>query len=126
MQYEVYVKGSINFIHSTKGSKKEFLKPHSHKWEVEVWLKTDSIENGISIDFVYAKNLLNEVLSQLEGRYLNSLSYFNNKNPTAENIALFVYRELNKKFVYRESNKNLISKVKVGDKNYGIYIYIHP
>ena len=111
MQYEVYIKSSINFTHSTMGSKKEFLKPHAHVWEVEVYITTDNLKDGISIDFVYAKESLDKILSKINGHYLNSLTVFKNKNPTAENIGIFIYRELNK-----ELKKGKITKIRIGDE----------
>jgi 6-pyruvoyltetrahydropterin/6-carboxytetrahydropterin synthase len=46
---------------------------------------------GIVIDFKIVKEWIDEILRALDHKYLNELSYFHSRNPSAENIARFIY-----------------------------------
>ena len=48
----------------------------------------------MGIDFSKMKTAANEVGDRLDHRYLNDLEPFTELNPTAENIAAYMYREI--------------------------------
>jgi 6-pyruvoyltetrahydropterin/6-carboxytetrahydropterin synthase len=51
-------------------------------------------ETGMGIDFGKMKAAAREVGDGLDHRYLNDLEPFTEINPTAENIAAYMYREV--------------------------------
>ncbi len=57
--------------------------------------KLNEIE--ILIDFKELKNILKEVLSELDHRLINELPYFKEKNPSSENIARFIFERVKEK-----------------------------
>jgi 6-pyruvoyltetrahydropterin/6-carboxytetrahydropterin synthase len=68
---------------------------HGHNWKVEleaVATKLDDI--GMAVDFKTMKAAAKEVGDRLDHRYLNDLEPFTTVNPTAENIAAYLYREI--------------------------------
>jgi 6-pyruvoyltetrahydropterin/6-carboxytetrahydropterin synthase len=68
---------------------------HGHSWKIEVALTTESLQSyDLSVDFVPAETLVRELASKLHGRDINTVPPFDEKNPTAENIALWVAREI--------------------------------
>ena len=68
---------------------------HGHNWKVELEAITATLdETGMGIDFKKMKNAANEIGDQLDHRYLNDLEPFTQINPTAENIAAYMYREI--------------------------------
>jgi 6-pyruvoyltetrahydropterin/6-carboxytetrahydropterin synthase len=68
---------------------------HGHNWKVELEAIATSLdETGMGIDFKKMKNAANEVGDRLDHRYLNDLKPFTEINPTAENIAAYMYREI--------------------------------
>jgi 6-pyruvoyltetrahydropterin/6-carboxytetrahydropterin synthase len=68
---------------------------HGHNWKVELEAVATSLnEAGMGIDFKKMKNAANEVGAELDHRYLNELEPFTEINPTAENIAAYMYREI--------------------------------
>ena len=68
---------------------------HGHNWKLELEvLATGLDEIGMGIDFRKMKTAANEVGDRLDHRYLNDLEPFTELNPTAENIAAYVYREI--------------------------------
>ena len=52
---------------------------------------------GMLVDFKRLKKELGEVISYLDHRYLNDLPEFSEQNPTAENLASFVYCEMKRR-----------------------------
>ena len=68
---------------------------HGHNWKVELEATATSLDDvGMGIDFKKMKNAANEVGDQMDHRYLNDLEPFTKINPTAENIAAYMFREI--------------------------------
>ena len=70
----------------------------------------ESVDIGIGIDFRDVKMGIKDVLKGLDHFNLNELPAFENINPTSENIARFLYKELGKKL---NTDSVKVSKVKV-------------
>ena len=70
---------------------------HGHNWKVEVEVSGDKLDNiGMVIDFKKIRHMTNEVVDELDHRFLNDLTAFTKVNPTAENIAEYIHLELTK------------------------------
>ena len=68
---------------------------HGHNWKLELEVVAKALDDvGMAIDFKQMKNAANEVGDRLDHRYLNDLDPFTEINPTAENIAAYMYREI--------------------------------
>ena len=68
---------------------------HGHNWKVELEaIATKLDEVGMAVDFKKMKTVAREVGDRLDHRYLNELEPFTEINPTAENIAAYLYREI--------------------------------
>ncbi|MBI5442476.1 MAG: 6-carboxytetrahydropterin synthase [Deltaproteobacteria bacterium] len=68
---------------------------HGHSWKIEVALGTDALgAYGLSVDFVPTEMLVRELAARLHDRDINSVPPFDVKNPTAENVALWVAEEI--------------------------------
>ncbi|MCG6935933.1 MAG: 6-carboxytetrahydropterin synthase QueD [Proteobacteria bacterium] len=68
---------------------------HGHNWKVEVNVKARQLDKvGMGIDFKVIKEATRSLLGRLDHYNLNDLAPFDEINPTAENIAAFLYREL--------------------------------
>jgi 6-pyruvoyltetrahydropterin/6-carboxytetrahydropterin synthase len=109
--YEVWVKTSFSGAHHLRdyGGKCEAL--HGHNWGVEILIACKNLNKvGLGIDFVEVKKKLAEVVGKLDHKDLNKLPFFKKKNPSAENIAYFIYQGLKNKI---NSSKVKLSKVVV-------------
>ena len=68
---------------------------HGHNWKVEVEVCGNKLDNiGVVIDFKEIRNMTKSVVDQLDHRFLNDLKPFKEINPTAENIARYIHKEL--------------------------------
>ena len=96
--YELTVEGSFSAAHKLRGYQGECERLHGHNWKVEVSLRSEKLNSlGMVMDFKELKNLMNEVLKELDHHYLNELPLFKEINPTTENIAVFLSREMERK-----------------------------
>lgn len=70
---------------------------HGHSWLVEVFLshRTGGTRaDGISYDFLDARQRLDRLIERIEHICINDLSEFQGVNPTSENIARWFYAGL--------------------------------
>jgi 6-pyruvoyltetrahydropterin/6-carboxytetrahydropterin synthase len=68
---------------------------HGHNWKVEVEVSASQLDDiGMAIDFKHIKQAAREVGGKLDHRYLNEIPPFDQVNPTAENIAAYLYKNI--------------------------------
>jgi 6-pyruvoyltetrahydropterin/6-carboxytetrahydropterin synthase len=68
---------------------------HGHNWKVELEAVATQLDNtGMGVDFKVMKRAVREVTDRLDHYYLNDIKPFDEINPTAENIAAYLYREV--------------------------------
>ena len=66
---------------------------HGHNWKVEVEVVATELDNvGMGIDFKTIKKATKQVTAELDHRYLNEIKPFDEINPTAENLAAYIYK----------------------------------
>ena len=109
--FEVYVKTHFSAAHSLEGYPGDCQRVHGHNWIVEAYVTCQELDQiGIGIDFRDIKQAVKDVLEGLDHFNLNELPAFEDVNPTSENIAKFLYKELGKKL---NSDIVKVSKIKV-------------
>ena len=111
--FEVYVKTHFSAAHALEGYPGDCARLHGHNWIIEAFVKCKELDDiGIGIDFRDIKIGVKDVIDGLDHFNLNELPAFRNENPTSENIAKFIYKELGKKL---NSEVVKVSKVKVSE-----------
>lgn len=71
---------------------------HGHNWKVEVEVTTTQLDSvGMGVDFKVLKEATKAELALLDHRHLNELKPFDTINPTAENIAAYLYQRIGKR-----------------------------
>lgn len=70
---------------------------HGHNWKVEVNVVAKDLDHvGMGLDFADIKAATRELIGTMDHRNLNDLPPFDKINPTAENIAAYMYQRLSK------------------------------
>jgi len=93
--YELKVKKSFSAAHFLRNYRGKCEKMHGHGYTVEVYLQGKRLNHiGYLVDFTEIKESLNRVIEQLDHGCLNELEAFAISNPTAENIARYIYNGL--------------------------------
>jgi 6-pyruvoyltetrahydropterin/6-carboxytetrahydropterin synthase len=65
---------------------------HGHNWRVEVTVSGPELDElGMLMDFKVLKQEVTNVVATLDHYYLNELAPFQTVNPTAENIAKYLF-----------------------------------
>ena len=92
--YEVSVDETFAAAHNLRGYKGKCEDLHGHNYKVRVTLAGKEVDSvGLLYDFVHLKQVIQSVIRSLDHKYLNELSPFDVLNPSAENIAKYIYDE---------------------------------
>jgi 6-pyruvoyltetrahydropterin/6-carboxytetrahydropterin synthase len=97
MAHQFVLKTLLDFAaaHTLNGYPGDCSKLHGHNWKIEVQvIGTQLNDIGMVIDFKDIKRQAKAVIKELDHTYLNDHAYFQDKNPTAENIAQYLYQTL--------------------------------
>jgi 6-pyruvoyltetrahydropterin/6-carboxytetrahydropterin synthase len=140
--YELMVETDFSAAHQLRGYKGSCERLHGHNWKVQIFLEGEELDEiGMLVDFREVKEKANRLIEKLDHRYLNELPEFSKMtqpkgcgyrlplpefskmNPTTENIARYIFRELSKeinnikKVTVWESEKSCASYIKGGGKD---------
>lgn len=90
--YEIAIEDTFDAAHCLRDYEGSCKRLHGHTYRVRAAFRFQSLENsGLAFDFRQAKKLLKATLAYLDHQYINELREFSIQNPTAENIAKFVF-----------------------------------
>ena len=90
--FELSIKSDFASAHFLKGYDGPCKDLHGHTWKVEVVLQSEKLNSvGLVIDFKEIKKQLKEFLMAIDHVNLNDLSYFQQVNPSTENLAKYIY-----------------------------------
>ena len=90
--YEVKVMRDFAAAHRVEDYPGNCERLHGHNWKVEIIVRTEKLDDlGMVIDFRKLKELTDRALEPLDHNYLNETSPFDEVNPTAENIARYLF-----------------------------------
>lgn len=83
----------FNGAHNLLGYQGKCERLHGHTWTVQVTVDAPVGEDGLAFDFVRLKEIVTErAIDILDHTYLNDII----PNPSAENIAIWIWRRLEK------------------------------
>jgi 6-pyruvoyltetrahydropterin/6-carboxytetrahydropterin synthase len=115
--YEVSVDEMFAAAHNLRGYKGKCEDLHGHNYKVRVTLSGLEVDAvGLLYDFVHLKKTIQQVIRSLDHKYLNELPPFDVINPSAENIARFLYDETSKQLP-RAPNGALVSSITVWESD---------
>ena len=95
--YEVSVDETFAAAHNLRNYKGKCENLHGHNYKVRVTLVGKEVDaTGLLYDFVHLKQVIQGVIRALDHKYLNELPPFDVQNPSAENIARYIYEQTSK------------------------------
>jgi len=74
---------------------------HGHMWQVKIIITTNQLKDTMVIDFGKLKN----IIDKFDHKYLNDIVLF---NPTAENLAEYVYTLINEEYIKQFTAKEIL------------------
>ncbi len=71
---------------------------HHHNWLVSADVSSDKLNSmAVVMDFQELKAMVDDIVSEFDNVALNEISYFRQNNPSAENVARYIYEKLRAK-----------------------------
>ena len=93
--YDVTIKTGFSAAHQLRLYDGKYENLHGHNWTAQVTVEADELNPiGVGIDFVELKEMVERILSRLDYQNINEISPFDKENPSAENIARWLFLEL--------------------------------
>ncbi|MBP3721844.1 MAG: 6-carboxytetrahydropterin synthase QueD [Selenomonadaceae bacterium] len=104
--YLIKVEEAFEAAHNLRGYDGKCANLHGHNWIIEVEVAGEKLnELGILVDFKDVKRELKKLLDEYDHRYLNEIPPFDKINPTAENLARFIYDEFKANKIFDDNAK---------------------
>tara|TARA_B100000315_G_scaffold166202_2_gene154796 strand:- start:6360 stop:6758 length:399 start_codon:yes stop_codon:yes gene_type:complete len=95
LMYEVTVKTGFSAAHQLRYYDGKYENLHGHNWTAIVTVETKKLDEiGLGVDFVVLKKNVEEILTHLDYKNINEVPPFDKQNPSAENIAKWLFDEL--------------------------------
>jgi len=96
--YQVSVEQHFDAAHFLRGYRGKCEALHGHRFRVVVKVTASRVDDvGIAYDFTELKRHLGDILSSFDHTCLNDVAPFDKINPSSENIATTIYKELQSK-----------------------------
>ena len=93
--YEVKIVAQFAAAHRLENFYGKCEALHGHNWKVEVFLVGNTLDGaGLLMDFGVIKARTQEVLEEIDHKYLNELAAFQDRNPSSESLACYLYERL--------------------------------
>ena len=93
--YRISVEQHFDAAHYLRGYQGKCEAMHGHRYKVVVKVDKSTLNDiGLAYDFVELKKHLAEVIARFDHTCLNDAPPFDKLNPSAENIAADIYKEL--------------------------------
>ena len=109
--YDVTVKTGFSAAHQLRLYDGKYENLHGHNWTAQVTVEADELNPiGVGIDFVELKEMVEKILSRLDYQNINEISPFDKENPSAENIARWLFLELK---TQRDTESTRVKRVEV-------------
>ncbi len=96
--YQLGIRDHFDAAHFLRNYEGKCAELHGHTWWVEVKLEGNQLNRSqLLIDFQEVKSLLKEALSNFDHAFINEVPPFDKLSPTGENIARFIFEEIEPK-----------------------------
>jgi 6-pyruvoyltetrahydropterin/6-carboxytetrahydropterin synthase len=117
--FEIFVEHTFAAAHALRNYKGKCENVHGHNYRVQVGLEGSELdETGLLFDFAELKKRLRATSEYLDHQFINELKPFDHVNPSAENIARFIYDE-----IQRELKTASLAYVRVWETDTSCAVY---
>src|ERR1700760_3107311 len=117
--FEIFVEHTFAAAHALRNYHGKCENVHGHNYRVHVGLEGQQLdENGLLFDFADLKKRLRSTSEYLDHQFINELKPFDLVNPTAENIAKFIFDE-----IQRDLSTASLAYVKVWETDTSCAVY---
>jgi 6-pyruvoyltetrahydropterin/6-carboxytetrahydropterin synthase len=101
--FEVTIEETFAAGHALRNYRGKCENVHGHNYRCQVTLEGGELDEiGLLVDFVELKRVVHGVLDRLDHTWLNEFPPFDVQNPSAENIARYIYLQVAEGLKVRE------------------------
>jgi 6-pyruvoyltetrahydropterin/6-carboxytetrahydropterin synthase len=102
--FEVTIEETFAAGHALRNYRGKCENVHGHNYRCQVTLEGTALDSiGLLVDFVELKRVVHTVLDRMDHQWLNDLPPFDRLNPSAENMAKFIYDQVSEGLTPREN-----------------------
>ncbi|MBZ5575325.1 MAG: 6-carboxytetrahydropterin synthase QueD [Acidobacteriia bacterium] len=95
--FEVTIEQTFAAGHALRNYHGKCENVHGHNYRCQVTMEGEQLDHvGLLVDFVALKKAVQVVIDRLDHQWLNDFPPFDVLNPSAENMAKYIYDEVNK------------------------------
>jgi 6-pyruvoyltetrahydropterin/6-carboxytetrahydropterin synthase len=93
--FEITIEETFAAGHALRNYRGKCENVHGHNYRCQVSVEGEDLDNiGLLVDFVELKKTVHSVLDRLDHQWLNEFPPFDVLNPSAENMARYIYQEV--------------------------------
>ena len=126
--YKVGIKNKFRASHFLVGDFAEETQPHEHEYVVE-WICVTNVldEHGFSVNIAVMEEELQNLIDDIQGRLLNDLEFFKDRQVSVENMAHYIHTALVQALNHRNLSLESIVEfqVKIWESETAWAAYIH-
>ena len=101
--FEVTIEESFAAGHALRNYRGKCENVHGHNYRCQVTLEGAELDEiGLLVDFVELKRVVHTVLDSMDHQWLNEFPPFDVLNPSAENMARYIYERVHEGIKTRE------------------------
>lgn len=119
--YEVIIEGKFSSAHYLRQYRGADEPLHGHNWKVQVRFSGEALvqPEQYLIDFVEAQDILGKILGTIDYKNINEVPPFDRLNPSAENIAKWIYDQFKISHPALPPSKVTVWETETGAASYG-------
>ena len=120
--FEVSVEHTFAAGHALRNYRGKCENVHGHNYRVQVLVRGEKLDDiGMLADFTVLKKLLREVSEPMDHVFINDLPPFTELNPTAENMAWYIWQKMQEGLKLQHPVEVAEVKVWETDVQYAVY-----
>jgi 6-pyruvoyltetrahydropterin/6-carboxytetrahydropterin synthase len=94
--FEITIEETFAAGHALRNYRGKCENVHGHNYRCQVSVEGEQLDEiGLLVDFVELKKVVHSVLDRMDHQWLNEFPPFDKLNPSAENMARYIYDEVN-------------------------------
>ena len=94
-RYQLKVVTDFASAHTLRDYPGACSRMHGHNWKVEAEVMGETLDSiGLLMDFKDLKQIVKDILSELDHKFLNKLEAFKDSNPSSELLGKFIYGQI--------------------------------
>ena len=120
--FEVTIEETFAAGHALRNYHGKCENVHGHNYRCQVTLEGAELDDiGLLVDFVELKRVVHSVLDRMDHQWLNEFPPFDVLNPSAENMARYIYQQVAEGLKVREGVRIALVKLWETDTAYATY-----